>query len=86
MRRRRRRRRRENNKNEEEEEEEEEEGNIVKKGQLAFFDYFNKFLSNRRPHIDPTSTLHRPYQNNQNEEEKKIKLWRRREIKIEEGK
>ena len=86
-RRRRRRRRRENNKNEEEEEEEEEEeGNVVKKGQLAFFDYFNRFLSNRRTHIDPTSTLHRPYQNNQNEEEKKIKLWRRREIKIEEGK
>ena len=24
-----------------------------------------------RPHIDPTSTLHRPYQNNQNEERKK---------------
>ena len=74
------RRRRENNKNEEEEEEEEE-GNVVKtKDSLLSLTILIDFFQI----ADPTSTLHRPYQNNQNEEEKKIKLWRR-EIKIEEG-
>ena len=50
---------------------------------FAFFDYFNRFLSNRWPHIDPTSTLHRPYQNNQNEEEKKKN---NQKEEVEEGK